>query len=278
MNEMNMESLIQVLCAAHLTYAIDPVPKAFSQRGGIMLVAPPEQLKTVAVQGLKRYSNALVLGDITTQQMVKLRDEFAQGRYQSLVITEVEKIYKRDQETASNVEGHIQAMVEEGFGHAAFEDKNAFVRVAKAMMIGALAEAKCRRRYPEWKESGFARRFLWCHFMLKNPRALSDAIRDWMPIEFCAEEVPDIPADSIPWIQPTPAEADRLRILIENQDGQTTPYVLMQKILCVLKWRYRALGPKASKKAMEVIEDFGHSLNKPAGGALLVIKTKNGKA
>jgi len=269
---VRISSLIQVLSAAHLTYAIDGVPEAFSQRGGIMLVSPPENLKTQAVSCLRHYPNALVLGDITTLQAVKLRTEIASGRYQSLVLTEVEKLYKRDMSTSANIEGILQAMVEEGFGHAAFEDKSVFVRQAKCLVIGALVEDSYSRHYPTWKKDGFARRFLWSHYILKDRNALIQSIGNWKPLVLSEEDLPLIPGDSIPWTVTKPEARECLR-MISTQEGTSTPFVLVQKILCVLKWRYRNMGSAGVDRAMTVLKDFGQSLNKDKGGAILELDT-----
>src|SRR5215470_12602557 len=107
---MKSSSLIQILAAAHLSYAIDSVPDAFSQRGGIMLVGPPENMKTTLATCLEKYSNALVVADMNVKQLVKVRDQISCGRYRTLVLPAFEKLYKRDADTASNVEGHLLAM------------------------------------------------------------------------------------------------------------------------------------------------------------------------
>jgi hypothetical protein len=78
--------------------------------------------------------------------------------------------------------------------------------------------------------------------------------------------------DRIPF-NVTVNESRMLYRLISKQDGgKATPFILLQKILSVLKWRYRALGSKkAIERAHEVIEDFGESMNVAGGGAKLQI-------
>lgn len=271
---LKTSSLIQVLAAGHLTYMLDGVPRDFQNRGGIMLVAPPQNLKTVMASCLRHYTNAMVLGDITTSQLAKIRDEIATGRYQSLVFPEFEKLYKREESTASNVEGHIQQLIEEGFGHAAFEDKSSFVRRAHCFVVAALVESKCRKLWPEWVASGFARRWLWCHFILEDPAIITRAIRDWTPLRLSNEDLPGIPVDRIPF-NVTRRESEILMRMVSRSgaDGaQATPYILIQKILAVLKWRYRDLGPqRAASRAMEVMKDFSECLRTENGGARLEV-------
>jgi hypothetical protein len=266
---LETSSLIQVLAAAHLSYRIEGIPQDFSNRGGIMMVAPPENFKTVMASCLRQYSNAMVLGDITTSQLAKIRDEIAVGRWRTLVFPEFEKLYKRDESTASNVEGHLQQLIEEGFGHAAFEDKSSFVRTAKCLVVGALVESKYRRLWPEWQGSGFARRWLWCHFILEDPTVILKAITEWKPLKLAGfDELPGLPVDPIAWNVTRP-EAIRLREYLGDADAKSSAFILLQKILCVLKWKYRTQGPDAAKKqAWVVMKDFAECLNVNGGAKL----------
>lgn len=264
---MKIESLMSVLAAAHLTYALDGVPDAFSQRGGIMLVGPPENMKTTIAMVLQKYSNSLAVGDLTVRQLVKVRDQISAGKYQTIVLPAFEKIYKRDLSTASNVEGLIQAMVEEGFSHAAFEDQETFVRHAKCLVIGALVEEVYRQLDPAWRRGGFTRRFLWCHFILDDPFLIQRAIHAWKPIEFTDEDLPGIPSSPIPF-NVTDKERRQIATIVFSQEGKATPYILAIKILAVLKWRYRH-EKDAGAKAWSVFLDFGECLTKR--GARLIV-------
>ena len=270
---MKTSSLIQVLGAAHLTYMLDGVPDSFRNRGGIMLVAPPENFKTVMASCLNHYTNAMVLGDITTQQLAKIRDDISIGKYRTLVFPEFEKLYKREESTAANIEGHIQQLVEEGFGHAAFEDKTSFVRVARCLVVSALVESKYRMVWPHWQASGFARRWLWCHFILNDPALIIKSIRDWKPIRLSGDDdLPGIPVDRIPFEISRKESEWLLKLLGGPQDARASAYILLQKIFAVLKWRYRGEGPKESvARAVEVMKDFGECLNLAKGGARLEI-------
>lgn len=258
---MKASSLLQVLAAAHLSYNIEDVPDAFSQRGGIMLVGPPENLKTTLAQCLSKYNNAMVVGDVNVKQLVKIRDQISQGRWRSMVFPAYEKIYKRDADTASNVEGHILAMTEEGMGHASFEDHDTFVRLAKCFVVGACVEEWYRRNAARWLRDGFTRRFLWCHFILDDPDIIRRAIFEWDPLTLGGkDDLPGIPIDRIK-MNVTPAERKRISQLLEGQEGKSTPFVLCNKILTMLKWRYRE-NHKPEVRAMEVFEDFAQSLSK----------------
>jgi hypothetical protein len=268
---MKVINLYRVLAAAHLTYAVDPIPSAFGQRGGIMLVAPPEQMKSTFVNCLSYYGNALVLSDLNVKMLVsRLREEIASGSKHTIAFSAFEKLYKRDMDTASNMEGCLSAMMEEGFNHASWEDTRSFVRTARCLVVGALVESTYRQKFPSWLDSGFARRFLWVHFKLKDPHLITRALVDWNPITVMnAGGLPTLPFAPIPF-NTTKPERNRLRMLVANQPGQSTPYNLMIKILCVLKWYFRE-SKDPSKEAMECITDFAQSLDIRGGGALLEI-------
>lgn len=267
---MKLVNLYRVLAAAHISYSIDGVPDAFSQRGGIILVAPPEQLKTTSVQCLSGYGDCLLLSDLNVQQLAKhVRDEIASGRYRTLGITSFEKLYKRNQDTAANLEAHLAAMTEEGFTHATFEDSRSFVRTAKCLVVGALVESCYKRKISDWLDSGFARRFLWSHFRLKDSLAVSKAIINWSPITIKTNGgLPSLAYGPIPW-NVTQKELKWLHehLLEWKQPGKSTPLVLSAKIVCVLKWYFRD-EKNPSLEAIRVFADFGESLNL-AGGAEL---------
>lgn len=265
---MKIINLYRVISAAHLTYAVDPVPEAFKNRGGLMLVAPPEQMKSTFVGCLTNYGNAMVLSDLNVKMLVsRLRNEVANGEKHTLAFSAFEKLYKRDMDTAANMEGCLSAMMEEGFSHASWEDTRTFVRTARCLIVGALVEATYRQRFPMWIDSGFARRFIWVHFKLKDPFLIARSLVDWNPIVISGGNLPTLPYGPIPF-DTTKAERSKLRMLLSSQPGQSTPHNLLIKILCVLKWHMKDTK-NPSKEAMDVILDFAESLDIRGGGALV---------
>lgn len=253
---MQLLNLYRFVSAAHLTHAVDKVPDAFSQCGGVMLVAPPEQMKTTVVKCLSGYGDCLVLSDLNVRQLAKhLRDEISSGRYHTLALTAFEKLYKRDADTAANIEASLSAMMEEGFGHASFEDSRSFVRMAKCLVVGALVESAYRQSYSSWFESGLARRFLWIHFRLRDPMLLTRAIINWEPIQITnGDGLPTLPfGNKIPWTT-TKQELIEIWKLIKDQPGKSTPHILCAKTLSVLKWYFRKSEDPAAD-AWEVFRD-----------------------
>lgn len=268
---MKLANLYRFMAAAHLTHAVDKVPKAFSQRGGVMLVAPPEQMKSTVVQCLDGYGDCLVLTDLNVKQLVRyLRDEIASGRYNTVAMTAFEKLYARDSDTASNIEASLSAMMEEGFGHASFEDSRSFVRTAKCLIVGALVEATYRSHISQWLESGFARRFVWIHFRLRNPSLITRSIIEWNPISVNngGAGLPTLPyGTGIPW-STTSSELERLHTFLKEQPGRSTPHILCGKILSVLKWNFRN-EKEPSRMAWDVMRDVAESFKIRQGGALV---------
>lgn len=240
-----------------------------------MLVAPPEQMKSTAVKCLDGYGDCLVLSDLNVRQLAKhLRDEISSGRYHTLALTAFEKLYARDADTAANIEASLSAMMEEGFGHASFEDSRSFVRVAKCFVVGALVEDSYRSHFSQWLSSGFARRFLWLHFKLKDPMLLTRSIVNWEPLQIVnGEGLPALPyGNAIPWTT-TKEELYEIHKLIKDQPGKSTPHILCAKILSVLKWHFRN-SENPGAQAWSVFSDVAPAFKMREGAAIEVESPK----
>lgn len=223
-----------------------------------MFVAPPGQLKSTIIKTcFEPYPDTMVLSDINVQTMNPLRDELASGRYKTMAFTAYEKIYERDPRTASNVEGQLKAMACEGFSEASFEDhRMQGVFEARAFILAAMIPALYRRKFPEWVESGFARRFLWSFYKFDDPDILVKAIHDWRRIEL-DHNIPVLPMRRIRF----DVTVDESRILLgmcRYQPSRESPFVLLKKMLSVLKWRY----PDDPDRPMEILHDFATSMEK----------------
>lgn len=261
---MKFSTIAEVLMGAHLTVY---VKSPFLSRGGIMLVAPPASLKSLVVQVIEEYPNALVMSDLTTKQLIVLRDEIAARRYVTLGFTEFEKIYQRHDSTANNIEGNLKAMMEEGFTRGSFEDQRMVTIKARCLIIGAITSTFYAKRYTEWRDSGFARRFLWVHFVLADPRIIVKAIHDWERVNANGLVFGLPTSRTIPFDCSKP-ESHQIERWLKHQPGIETPLILMKKILSVLKWRYKRIGEKP-EKAMQTLHDFSEALG--SSGAELEI-------
>lgn len=257
---MRAGDLVEILCAAHLGNFVEG---PFLDRGGIMIVGPPGILKTTFVSVLdKQYQDAIMLSDINVKSLVQLRDPIASGRINTLVLPELQKLYERQEVTASNLEGHIRALAAEGFTAASFEDSRVNRLTARAMIIGAMTPSVVTKRFAGWEETGFNRRFLWALVRLSDPNALERAAVAWKRIDFRLAHVPLPPmSGSIP-NNTTQRERQRLLSMVKYQPGgdHAIQVQILVRSLAVLRWWYAESG--SPRNAMQTIESFAPALGK----------------
>jgi hypothetical protein len=255
--QLKLSSLMEVLVAAHLTELVD---SPFDQRGGIMLVAPPGNLKSTLIRAAyDHFPDAKVLSDLNIQTLIGLRDDIAAKRLNTLAFTEVEKLYQRHSATAGNIEGHLKAMVEEGFTRASFEDQRMFCLSARCLVAGSLLPVIYRQKYKQWNDNGFLRRFLWVTYTLRDQDALMKAIHDWKKLTLRnGISYPIMMGGKLPY-KVTEQESRTIRKMIHFQPGQETPYVLMKKIYSILIWKHKG------KNAMRILTDFSEGLQREGG-------------
>lgn len=252
---MKIDSLIQVLCAAHLAHK---VRSPFSQRGGVMLVAPPGALKTSLVSILDSYPDVVMASDFTTRTMVRFRDLAATGKVRTVVFTDFQKLYERRSEVSANLEGNLRALVDEGFRCAAFEDERAQGPVARCMVIAAMTQEFYRSRFEGWEQSGFARRFLWINYILKHPEKLRAAIERWEMLEWKGGLAFSVPVAEIKYTTKE-SEAREISKILKHQPGQEIPQILLQKIVSVLRWRSKRTHQ--ADRVMAVVRDLAPALS-----------------
>lgn len=251
---MKPETLIDVLDAAHLTHLVE---SPFKQRGGIMLIAPPGQMKTsMMYYSLQGYNDALVMSDVNITTLMNMRTDIISGKFTTLAFPALEKLYARHSSTASNIEATLMALAEEGFTRASFEDQRAPMRPARALILGATFPSCIDKKYSEWIKSGFSRRFIWVNYSIENPKEILQAIHRWQPIKFGKFSRIAIIGDSIPY-NLTEMESSVVMDVMKHQN-EATPIVLMKKIFCVLKYKY----DDDTKKVRNIMEEFGESLTK----------------
>jgi hypothetical protein len=245
---------MEVISAAHVARYVGPSP--FEQRGGIFIVAPPGHIKsTIIKESLLLYADTLVLSDLNVQQLSNLKNALISGRYSSIGFGEFEKLYERNPGSAANLEGHIRALVEEGFDKQSFESQQMIGVTARVMLVGGITPVAYARRWQSWLDSGFARRFIWCHYRLADEDLIVEAIRKWKRISFGSVSTA-VPANKeIPY-KVRQSDARILERMLDNQPSKETPYTLLKKIFCVLIWRY------GRKKAFAILHDFSQSLSR----------------
>lgn len=262
---MKASSLIQVLCAAHWSYRV--VPDPFHRRGGIMIVAPGGHGKSTILSRMsEELPKMLALSDLTTRQAVSLRSSIVEGKYRTLVIDEMEKLYQRMDSTSANVEGTLQALIEQGFHDAPGERPTEDVMRAQCLVIANMTEDFYVRKSRNWAEA-FMRRWIVCKFRLENPDVFADAIEKWKRVEIRDGMLFMMPMEDIPYsVRPDEARIMRHWLQVANRDDKT-PQQLLHKILSVLRWRHAKSGVK--DKSFEIMEDFSSSLGR--GGCEMVL-------
>jgi hypothetical protein len=227
-------------------------------------------LKSTLAEMTNHYPDALLLTDINVQTLVDLRDSLTGDNVRTLVFSEFAKIYERNPQTASNVEGSLRALASEGFSGASFQDQRINRRKAYATVIGAMPPSLVDKNFKRWEDSGFNRRFLWATYGIRGSYILDDAAVELKKLDFGIKDVlrPPPVSMSIPFCL-TPAERDRVKMYVKNQPGgsHTQQIQLLSRVWSVLKWWHRERG--TPKDADETIVAFAKALSREGG--LLVI-------
>jgi hypothetical protein len=228
-----------------------------------MFVAPVGHLKTALTKTLDLWKpQAMVMSDLTIRQLSEMREDISGGKVTTLAFMELPKLYARNADIASNIEAALQQMAAEGFRLPNWEPQDLVVKEAKALIVGAMPTSFYKHKWTDWKNSGWGRRFLWCHFQLGNPEIIMDSIHRWVPIDFGKVVYAAPAAGSIPFTV-SEAESNLCRNILQRTKAgyDSVPFILMKKIFAVLKWRYSELGARsAARQAREIMVDFSECL------------------
>jgi hypothetical protein len=255
---IKLDTFLTVLWAACLTHRVE---SKFKSRGGILLVAPPGQMKTSMLNILVDQQGVMGYSDMTTKTLVEARDYIASKKIHTLLLYDMQKIYERKQETAQNIVGCIRALVEEGFSSAAFEDHTNLIQTkARALVMAACTPAFIRQHIVEWDQSGFSRRFLFCHYVLSNPELIVKAIMADDPIPLVLNGHVNVPFNlTIPLVEHDGDETKLRRMLRHGQRGEEVPLILLRKLLAVLRWRCSRIK-KPGVSAMHILDEFSQCM------------------
>jgi hypothetical protein len=252
---MRVGTLLEVLHAAHYTWLVE---SPWEERGGIMLVAPPGQLKTTLVYTLEKCSEACTTSDINMISMKGLRDLVLAGRYKTICFGELEKLYARNPATAANIESHLKQFVEEGLRHFSHENSSVPIMPARALVIGAITPSAFGRNFTVWNENGFLRRFLRIQYVLKDEEVILNAVQNWKKIGL---EIPIVINGNraiIPYN--LDSKESKFVMTILKEQPFSTPNVLLKRIAVVLKH-------SQPKRWREIITDLSPACGR--NGALL---------
>jgi hypothetical protein len=239
------------------------VESPHEERGGIFLVGPPASMKTsIITSTLGHYPQALLISDLNVQTLIALKSDITSKRFTTVAFKEFSKLYERDPRTASNIEGHIRALADEGFSVASFQDQRMASRPARAVVIGAMTENFYSRHFTRWIEDGFVRRFLWLNLSPSNPMTISDSIVRGERIPMNGWHVKKLPQGKrIPWNCTEKESAELREVLLVDQVGKETPLILLQRVFSVYRWKYGA----ESKEPMARLKPLREVLSKRGG-------------
>jgi len=209
------------------------VESPWSERGGILVTAPPGQLKTTMLYSLERYNDALCTSDINIRSMKSVRDMVLGGRYKSMVFGELEKLYARNPATAQNIESHLKQFVEEGLRHFSHEDSAIPIMPARAMVLAGMTPSMFGQHYTGWNENGFLRRFICIQYILDNEKAILDAVHRWSKINITTPVFQSNGSFMLPYN--LTKEESRWVCDLMGEQQHSTPMVLIKKVAVVLK-------------------------------------------
>jgi len=253
---MKASTLIQVVCAAHHTSFVE---SPWRERGGILLVAPPGQMKSTWLEFLKEYYGVYMTTDLNSQMLARLKDDMVSDRIKTIVIPDFQKLYKRHPMVSANLEATLQAVMEEGFIASSFQDASIVSQRARALLITACVPSFHDSRSLDWRQSGFLRRLLVLTYSLKDSSLLMDSVEKWHRIEVAEGIRYALPNEGIPY-NLTRDEARKIRHFLRAMP-EVTPFVLMQKIACVLRWRWLRLKRKGTDPTMSIMYDLSECLH-----------------
>ena len=262
---MKLDTFMEVLWAFTQTHK---VRTRFPARGGVALVSPPGQLKTSFLSCFEEQIGVLAYSDMTTTSLVEARDLIASKKANTILLYDMQKLYERRADTASNIEGNIRSVMDEGFTSAAHEksSKNIIQAKARALVMGACTPTFYRSKLGQWESSGFARRLLFCVYTLKDPELIQKAILSETPIALGNSNI-RIPVNLEIPMDIQDGDDDFIRRVMKKQT-EDVPVNLMKKTLWVLRWYYKK-HLKQKDKSMEILKEFSQCLGD--GGAEIEI-------
>lgn len=264
--------MLEAVCALHLS---SYVPGPVEDRGGVMFIGPPGVMKSTFLNVLDEFHNATIISNLNTTTLLQMQSDFISGNTRSLVIPELQAIYKGDPRTAARLEQAIMQLVAEGHRGASWQDSRRQKFTSRAMVYGAMTPKFYEKMASGWDDSGFMRRFIWCSYTLQDPDVLMNALEDWRRAEFGGIRIPTVPANNT---IPDALRAEERREIRTWLKHQPSPHEIQFSLLCratsALRWHYQARRIK--KNALDTMREFAGTLQKDA--AVLRLGETNGKA
>jgi len=260
-NSVSVEAMLEVICAFHLAgYVGGPV----ADRGGLMLVGPPGNLKTTLLDVLdEHFSDALSFSNLNTQTLTKIQGQFSNGSMRSLILPDLQACYAGDPRTAARLEQALMQLAGEGHRGASWQDPRFQKFRSRCAVFGAMTNRFYEKYANYWEDTGFQRRFVWSYYKLENPDMLLDALEQWERADIGGIKIPDTPAShEIPNLLKQ-EERHEIRRWLKYQPG---PHEIQYHLLCcaasALRWHYGRR--KFRRDAMATMREFARTLHKEA--------------
>jgi len=225
-------------------------------------VAPPGQLKTTAIEYLDVFPKTKLISNITVHGLTQLRQDFLSEEITTMGFPDYDMIYKRHGSVASQIEGTLMGLMGEGFRNPAFSDQRVNVTKARCTIVGGVTIKCYERNISEWIDSGFARRFLWSRFVLKNGQKIEEAISRWKRYALEDDFVMKVPSGMIPR-NLTDNQSDEVLYQLRFQHDRKLPYIIAQKVISVLMWKH------GKTEGWKIWKDFSGSLSKEGNELVL---------
>lgn len=221
-----------------------------------MIVAPPGQLKTTAIEYLDIFPRTKLISNITVKALNALRQDFLSEEITTMAFPDFDMIYKRHGTVSAQVEGTLMGLMGEGFRNPAFSDQRVNVTKARCTIVGGITVKCYENMISDWIDSGFARRFLWSRYTLKNSHKLEESIAQWKRHNFNGTDfIMKVPTGIIAYSLGV-KEAREVLYQLRFQNDRKLPYITAQRIISVLIWKH------GKEKGWEIWSDFAPSLGK----------------
>lgn len=251
---MKFSTLVEVVAATHLAPRV--AGDVSNERGGIMLAAPPGQLKTTAIEYLDIFPKTKLISNITVHALNALRQDFLSEEIVTMGFPDYDMIYKRHGTVAEQVEGTLMSLMGEGFRNPAFSDQRVNVMKARCTIIGGVTIKCYEDRISQWIDSGFARRFLWARYTVSNPEVLEEAISKWKRHILDGDFTMKIPTHSLIPHCLSNEQGKKVLWQLRFQHDRKLPFITAQRIISVLVWKH------GIRKGWDYWDDFAGTLGK----------------
>ncbi len=258
---VSVASMLEVICAIHLASYVDsPV----ADRGGLMLVGPPGNLKTTLLDVLDdNFASAISCSNLNTQTLSRITPQFNTGTLRSLILPDLQACYAGDPRTAARLEQALMQLAGEGNRGPSWQDARFLKFKSRCTVFGAMTNRFYEKYANYWEDSGFQRRFLWSSYTLENPNILLDALEEGERADVGEIKIPATPASGKISNSTTPEERREIRAWLKYQPG---PHEIQFALLCratsALRWHYS--NRKLKRDPMVVMREFASTLHKEA--------------